>query len=62
MTMCMLSHICGVAVIGSTNPRILISWKNREKEGDKEFLSFIRGKKEWESPPSILVTRNPNWS
>ena len=30
--------------------------------GDKEFLSFISGKIEWESPPSILVTRNPNWS
>jgi hypothetical protein len=30
--------------------------------GDKDFLSFISGKIEWESPPSILVTRNPNWS
>jgi len=30
--------------------------------GDKEFMSFISGKIEWESPPSILVTRNPNWS
>jgi hypothetical protein len=30
--------------------------------GDKEFLSFISGKMKWESPPSILVTRNPNWS
>jgi hypothetical protein len=31
--------------------------------GDKEFLSLISGKKmEWESPPSIMVTRNPNWS
>jgi hypothetical protein len=29
---------------------------------DKEFLSLISGKIEWESPPSILVTRNPNWS
>jgi hypothetical protein len=29
---------------------------------DKEFLSFISEKMEWESPPSILVTRNPNWS
>ena len=28
---------------------------------DKEFLSFI-SKMEWESPSSILVTRNPNWS
>jgi hypothetical protein len=30
--------------------------------GDKEFMSFISGKMEWESPSSILVTRNPNWS
>jgi hypothetical protein len=30
--------------------------------GDKEFLSLINEKLEWESPPSILVTRNPNWS
>ena len=30
--------------------------------GDKEFLSFINRKIGMESPPSILVTRNPNWS
>ena len=30
--------------------------------GDNEFLSFIGGKFEWESPSSILITRNPNWS
>jgi hypothetical protein len=30
--------------------------------GDKEFLSSVSGKIEWESPYSILVTRNPNWS
>jgi len=29
---------------------------------DNEFLSFINVKQEWESPPSILVTRNPNLS
>jgi len=29
---------------------------------DKKFLSPIGQKIEWESPPSILVTRNPNWS
>ena len=28
--------------------------------GDNEFLSFINEKLEWESPPSTLVTRNPN--
>jgi len=27
---------------------------------DKELLSFINGKMEWESPPSIFVIRNPN--
>jgi len=41
-------HLCGVCI-----------WKIR---GDKEFLSFISEKIDWESPPSILVTRNPNWS
>jgi len=30
--------------------------------GDKKFLFFISGMREWESSPSILVTRNPNWS
>ena len=29
---------------------------------DKKFLSFISGKIKWESPPSILVARNPNQS
>jgi hypothetical protein len=29
---------------------------------DKKFLSLINEKFKWESPPSILVTRNPNWS
>ena len=62
MTMCILSHVCGTAAIASTNPRILVSQKNQEKQGDEEFLSFIRGKQKWESSPSILVTRNPNWS
>jgi len=41
-------HSCGVCI-----------WKIR---GDKEFLSFISEKIDWESSPSILVTRNPNWS
>jgi hypothetical protein len=29
---------------------------------DKEFLSLFSKNKEWESSPSILVTRHPNWS
>ena len=36
------------------------NWKSGN-EKDKEFLSFISGMREWESSPSILVTRNPNW-
>jgi len=53
-----LSHVCGV--MAKTSPlKIYIMWKMC---GDKEFLSFISGKMEWESPPSILVTGNPNWS
>jgi hypothetical protein len=30
--------------------------------GDKKFMYFISGKIKWESPPSILATRNLNWS
>ncbi|KAJ6907455.1 hypothetical protein NC651_017998 [Populus alba x Populus x berolinensis] len=30
--------------------------------GGNEFLSFISGRREWKSPPSILVNKNPNWS
>jgi len=56
-----LSHVCGIAAKNvHSQILMLVSWKNRGKCGDKEFLSFIRGKQEWESPPSILVTRNPN--
>jgi hypothetical protein len=35
---------------------------NQENREDKEFLSFIREKREWELLPNILVIRNPNWS
>ena len=49
-----LSHMCD----GNIHPQNLVLicqiW------GDKEFLSFISGKLEWESPPSILVIRNLN--
>jgi hypothetical protein len=34
---------------------------NRENGANKGFLFFISGEREWESPPSILVNRNPNW-
>ena len=39
--------------------KIYLMW---QMWGDKKFLSFISEKIEWESPPSILVIRNPNWS
>ena len=50
--------MCGVAaIVLHTQCVYLKIW------GDKEFLSFISGKKmENGSPPSIMVTRNPNWS
>ena len=56
-----LSHVCGVAAKTSTLKKFyyLKMW---QMWGDKKFLSFISGKMKWESPPSILVTRNPNWS
>ena len=34
-------------------------WKKR---GDKGILVSYRWKNRMESPPSIMVTRNPNWS
>ena len=54
-----MSHVCGVTVI--VHPH---SWcvylENMERQGVLVFL--LVEKIEWESPPSILVTRNPNWS
>jgi len=44
------------------HPQILYYLKMWQMWEDKEFLSFISEKMERESPPSILVTRNPNWS
>jgi len=52
-----MSHACGVTAKTFTL-KIYLMW---QMWGDKEFLSFISEKIEWESPPSILVTRNPNW-
>jgi len=51
---------CAAPRRSSTTLRCVMSiWKIW---GDKEFLSFISGKNGMESPLSILVTRNPNWS
>jgi len=35
---------------------------NCVEEKDKKFLFFINKKREWESSPNMLVTKNPNWS
>ena len=56
-----MSHVCGVAAKTFTL-KILYYLKIWQMCGDKKFLSFISGKIEWVSPPSILVTENPNWS
>ena len=53
-----MSHVCGVVAKTSTL-KFYLMW---QMWGDKEFLFFINGKIEWESPPSILVIRNRNWS
>jgi hypothetical protein len=55
----LLPHVCGVAAKTSTLKILSLMW---QMLGDKEFLSLIHGKMEWESPPSVLVTRNPDWS
>jgi hypothetical protein len=52
--------VCGVAMKKSTLKIVIFNVAN--VWGDKEFLSFISGKMEWESPPSSLISRNPNWS
>jgi hypothetical protein len=62
MNMCTLSHVCGVAGENIHPQNLILSIKYLAKRGDKVFLSFISGKMEWETPPSILVIRNPNWS
>jgi hypothetical protein len=54
-----LSHVYGVTMNRPPSGICKSIWQTW---GDKEFLSFISAKFEWESPPSILVTRNPNWS
>jgi hypothetical protein len=51
--------VCDVAGEYSTSSNVSGKYEIWE---DKEFLSFICEKWEWESSPNILVTRNPNWS
>lgn len=53
-----VSHVCDVAGEYSTSSNVSGKY---EIWGDNDSLSLISGKRERESPPSILVTRNPNW-
>jgi hypothetical protein len=41
---------------------ILLDFMVWDEEMNMTFLFFIGGKKEWESPPNILIIRNFNWS
>jgi hypothetical protein len=43
-------HVCGVATIVST---LVLYLENMGNGEDMDFLSFISGRREWESPPSI---------
>jgi hypothetical protein len=52
-----VSHVCGVVTNRPPSSICKSIWKIW---GDKEFLSFISEKIEWESPPNIMVSRNPN--
>lgn len=54
-----VSHVCDVAGEYSTSSNVSGKY---EIWGDKDSLSLINGKREMESPPNILVTRNHNWS
>ena len=61
MTECMMSHVCGGAAIVHPQGKIgiIYSWKNGERQG---ILVSTSENMDWEWPPSILVTRNLNWS
>jgi len=52
-----LSHVCGVAAIVLHTHGVYL-----ENMGRQGILVFYQWKNRMESPPSILVTRNPNWS
>jgi hypothetical protein len=56
-----LSHVGGVAAIAlHTQMCVCIYLANMGRQGILVFYQWK--KKKWESPPSIMVTRNPNWS
>jgi len=55
----LLCRTCAASRRSSTS-LMCVYLENMERQGILVFLSVE--KIEWESPPSILVTRNPNWS
>ena len=54
-----LSHVCGITTI-VLHTHVCEYLVNMGRQGI--LVSYISGKRGWESPPSILVIRNPNWS
>ena len=54
-----LSHVKCVAAIA--HPHSIVCGSGKYGETRNSCLLSVE-KIEWESPPSILVTRNPNWS
>jgi len=56
-----LSQVGGIAAIVHHTQCVCVCVSGKYGETRSSCL-FISGKKEWESSPSILVTRNPNWS
>jgi len=60
-TLCLtrVSHVYDVA---TNSPPSCIMYLSSKYGEYNEFLSLISEKIEWESPPSILITKNPNWS
>jgi len=55
-----LSHVCGVAAIVLHTHVVWVYLVNVRRQGI--HVSYQWKKMKWESPPSIMVTRNPNWS
>ena len=56
-----LSHMYGVAAIAHHPHQVLSVYLGKYGKTRNSCLLSVK-KMEWESPPSILVTRNPNWS
>ena len=52
--------MCGVAAIVHPRSNVRVYLENMGRQGI--LVSYQWKKIEWESPPSIMVTRNPNCS